>query len=58
MSIQRVIQSPLRLSLSQIFQEIENDFLNDDQIKKKFYKRLGRDFHYHPDYSNNVNVIN
>ena len=57
MSIQRVIQSPLRLSLSQIFQGYENDELDDEQIKKKFFKRLGRDFHYHPDYANNSNVM-
>jgi hypothetical protein len=55
-SIQRVIQSPLKLSLSQIFHGHENDFLDAEQIKRKFYNQLGRDFHYNPNYETNTNV--
>ena len=56
-SIMKVIESPLKFSLSQIFQGFEDDFLDNESIKRKFYKRLQRDFHFHPNYENNTNVI-
>jgi hypothetical protein len=40
----KVIRSPLKLSLNQIFAGYENDFIDNDQIKKKFLRSFGRDF--------------
>ncbi|CAI2381744.1 unnamed protein product [Moneuplotes crassus] len=57
MSVRRIIQSPLKLSLSQIFQGYENEELTNDEIKRKFYKRLGRDIHFQPNYEHNINII-
>jgi hypothetical protein len=58
LSVQKIIQSPLKLSLSQIFQGQMNDFLDSDEIKRKYYQQLGRDFHYSPNYEANSNIGN
>jgi len=49
--VQKAIQSPLKLSLSQIFQGHMNDFLDDQEIKMKYYKQLERDFNMSPSYN-------
>ena len=55
-SIQKMIESPLKISLSQLFQNFEDDFLNDQQTKHKYFKRLGREFHYHPNLEQNLSA--